>query len=114
MSKSVLETLQESQVPAREGHKLWKDPNFEAIFPQLYIMMTMRVWKGKKRQLTKLSIFTNRGVLKVSLCCPSEGRIAYVPIPDFQDLFGCIEAALNSGGIDWQPLSNGSKAGYAS
>lgn len=114
MATSVLQTLQESQVPAKDKPALWVDARFEAKYPELYILMTMRVWQGKKRQPTKLSIFTNRGVLKVSLCCPSEGRIAYLPIGDFDDLFGCVESALSSGGIDWQPLQNGSKASYAS
>jgi len=114
MATSVLETLMRNQVPAKEGNKLWVDASFEAKYPELYILMTMRVWHGKKRQPTKLSIFTNRGVLKVSLCCPTEGLIAYLPIGDYDDLFGCVESALKGRGIDWQPLSNGSKASYAS
>ena len=114
MDVTILETLQERQVPAKEGMKLWEDASFEAKYPELYILMTMRVWKGKKRQATKLSIFTNRGVLKVSVCCPSECRIAYLPIGNYDDLFGCVERALTGGGIDWQPLSNGTRASYAS
>ncbi len=114
MSGSVLETLRRSQVPVKEGNKLWVDLEFEAKYPELYLLMTMRVWKGKKRVPTKVSVFTNRGVLKVSLACPSEGRIAYLPISDFEDLFGCVESALTSGGIDWQPLTSSKLAGIAS
>lgn len=101
-------------MPAVEGNTLWVDLEFEKRYPELYCLMTMRVWQGKKRIVTKVSIFTNRGVLKVSLACPSEGRIAYLPISDFDDLFGCIETALSSGGIDWQPLKNNGKASHAS
>lgn len=114
MALSVLEDLRRSQVPATEGPTLWVDIEFEKRYPELYCLMTMRVWQGKKRVATKVSIFTNRGVLKVSLACPSEGRIAYLPIDDFGDLFGCVERALKGGGIDWQPLKNSGKASYAS
>jgi len=114
MTKSVLESLQECQVSKDDKPVLWVDRRFEEKYPELYILMTMRVWKGRKRQVTKLSIFTNRGVLKVSLYCPTENRIAYVSIFDFMDLFGCVERCLSSGGVDWQPLSNGQKASRAS
>lgn len=114
MAQSVLATLMESQVPAKEGSKLWVNLEFERKYPELYSLMTMKVWHGKKRTPTKVSIFTNRGVLKVSLACPSEGRIAFLPIDDFEDLFGCVERALTGRGIDWQPIVNSRKASYAS
>lgn len=110
MSTSVLGELMSSQVPANEGYTTWVNLEFERKYPELYALMTMRVWQGKKRVATKVSIFTNRGCLKVSLACPSEGRIAYLPIVEFDDLFGCVERALTGGGIDWQPLQNGRKA----
>ena len=114
MALSVLADLMKSQVPATEGSMLWVDLEFEKRYPELYCLMTMKQWHGKKRVPTKVSIFTNRGVLKVSLACPSEGRIAYLPIDDFEDLFGCVERALKGRGIDWQPLKNSGKASYAS
>jgi len=110
MASTVLGELMSSQVPVKEGPTTWVNLEFEEKYPELYALMTMRVWQGKKRVATKVSIFTNRGVLKVSLACPSEGRIAYLPIDDFGDLFGSIEKALKGRGIDWQPLQNGRKA----
>jgi len=104
MAISTLEALQKRKPVSKDDVFSWVDPQFQADYPNLYDMLTMREYDGKPRSLTKLSIFTNRGCMKVSLCSPSEGVIAYVTVPDFRHLWKHVEAALSSGAVQWQPL----------
>lgn len=110
MSASILRELAMSSLPTERNDKQWEDYKFQHSYPNLYQLLTERHFNGEDRKPAKLSIFTNRGVMKVSIYLPSEGLVGYVPVPDFEDLFGCVEKGLISRAIDWQPAKNGTKS----
>jgi len=111
MSASILKELAMSGKVSAKNDEAWQDLKFQHLYPELYELLTLTKFNGEPRQPAKLSIFTNRGSMKVSIHLPSEGRVGYVPIPDFGDLFGAVETALKTRGIDWQTDKNGRKSG---
>ena len=110
MSASILKELAMTGRPTVTNEAAWISYKFEESYPNLYQLLTERHFNGEDRKPAKLSIFTNRGLMKVSIYLPSEARIGYVPVPDFEDLWGAVERALSSGGVDWQPSEKARKA----
>jgi len=105
--KTALESLMEDTHSEEHEVWAWVFDSFQQMYPNLYELMACKSVAGVKRDLSKLSIFTDEGVLKVGLFCPTEGRMAFLTLSDPRQVFGVLEKALATGTIDWRRQKRG-------
>jgi len=103
MSGPVLSEIRTPRPVQTNNAMSWVCPEFQEKYPNLFELMSRDRVDGVKRKLTKLSVFSNRGILKACVNCPQEKVYAYVEPVDFRDLWKSIEDHLISGEVDWRP-----------
>lgn len=93
-----------------KGTYAWDDPNMKKKWPNLYDHLAQRAFESKEeRKTSKLSVFTQDGMLKCFLNDYEDEQSVCVSASSWDGLWDALEAILGDPDAEWRPLPDWEK-----